>query len=169
MNHRPFHRLEAELHAKGYRVLPCGAARNPRGREIGRHINGNGYREISTTRGSRKVLVHRLQAFQLFGERVYAPGIVVRHLDGNPLNNSTGNLALGTDLENTMDRLPDDRRSHAKKASAAAAKFNHADVLEFYASCKSYAKTMERFGIASKGTLHFIIHSSETATQRKAA
>lgn len=33
------------------------------------------------------IFVHRLQAYQKFGDRMFNPGIVVRHLDGNSLNN----------------------------------------------------------------------------------
>lgn len=37
-------------------------------------------------------------------------------------------------------------------------KRNKAIMLAFYADAKSYKKTMEKFGISSKGTLHYILN-----------
>lgn len=51
------------------------------------------------------VWVHRLQAYQKFGERVFEPRMVVRHLDGNSLNNSWENIGIGTRISAVQAQL----------------------------------------------------------------
>lgn len=53
---------------------------------------------------TRMVLVHRLQAYQKFGDRIWEKGLVVRHINGISTDNSWGNLALGTQRENVLDK-----------------------------------------------------------------
>ena len=52
-----------------------------------------------------RVLAHRLQAYIKYGDAIYAKGIVVRHLDGNPKNNRLENIAIGNQLDNWNDYL----------------------------------------------------------------
>lgn len=81
----------------------------------------NGYRELNirilspedqslvaqffTTKDRRYVYEHRLVALKTFGPSALAPGTVVRHIDGNKLNNDPDNLRLGTQSENRMDHV----------------------------------------------------------------
>lgn len=58
---------------------------------------------------SRRVCVHKVQAYLKFGDKIFEEGIVVRHLDGNPLNNSWVNIAIGTQSDNTND-IPKEKR-----------------------------------------------------------
>ena len=63
-----------------------------------------GYLAVSLTRGDgRKTTrtIHSLVAAAFLGPR--PAGQEVRHLDGNPLNNTLGNLAYGTRSENRQD------------------------------------------------------------------
>lgn len=110
---------------------------------------------------SRPIMVHRLQAYQKFGDALFGEGIVVRHLDGNSLNNSFDNIAIGTQHDNMMDIPAHIRLANAIRASSFAKKYDHDAVLEFYMRSKSYNKTMKAFNITSKGTLHFIIKNSK--------
>lgn len=50
-------------------------------------------------------LVHKLQAYQKFGEAALKWHIVVRHLNDNSLHNNWANLELGTQAENMADRV----------------------------------------------------------------
>lgn len=52
-------------------------------------------------RKSKRSLVHKL-VFEAFVETIPA-GCVVRHLDGDPQNNTPSNLALGTQADNLHD------------------------------------------------------------------
>ena len=106
----------------------------------------------------QNVPVHRLQAYQKFGDKIFEKGIVVRHLDGNPHNNSITNISIGTHQENMMDIPKEQRIAHAKHAASYGIKFNADEVKEYYNKCHSYKETMDKFNIPSKGTLHNIIH-----------
>jgi hypothetical protein len=62
-----------------------------------------------------------------------------------------------------MDRLPEDRLEHALKASGNMRKYTDSQIEEiklFYSNDKSYKNTMEKFGITSKGSLHFILNNT---------
>lgn len=81
----------------------------------------NGYREINVrkfsledqelirqhfkTKERRYVYEHRFVAFKKFGPSALLPGVVVRHIDGNKLNNSPDNLILGTQSDNARDHV----------------------------------------------------------------
>ena len=105
----------------------------------------------------QNIPVHRLQAYQKFKEKALEPGIVVRHLDGNHLNNSYDNIEIGTQQQNMLDIPKSQRVAHAKHAVSALIKYDANEIKKFYAEVKSYAKTMKRFNISSKGTLYFIL------------
>lgn len=110
---------------------------------------------------NRVIMVHRLQAYQKFGDALFGEGIVVRHLNGNSLDNSWDNIAIGTQHDNMMDIPAHIRLANAIRASSFAKKYDHDAVLEYYRHSKSYKKTMEAFNITSKGTLHFIIKNNK--------
>ena len=111
---------------------------------------GEGYRMC--------VMVHRLQAYYKFGDDIFKPGIVVRHLNGISTDNTYDNIEIGTHSDNMMDKPKDVRLKQAIYASSFATKHNNVqEIKDFYNDCKSYKKTMERFDIKSKGTLHNIL------------
>ena len=104
-----------------------------------------------------RIEVHRLQAYQKYGDKIFEPGIVVRHLNGDSTDNNINNIEIGTYQDNSLD-VPKEKRIHyAKHAASFAQKYNHDEVYEFYQATHSYKKTMERFGITSKNGLHHII------------
>jgi len=71
----------------------------------GREASSRKYQKVVLRRGgkshTRKVHQMVLEAF--VGAK--PDGMVCRHLDGNPLNNSIGNLVWGTVRENALDRI----------------------------------------------------------------
>lgn len=100
----------AEAHRRGYRVQPDGSVLSPHGRV--RSLNPSGL-----TKGSRylafsmrwagsvfTIWVHRLAAYQVYGDAALADGVCVRHLDDDRNNNRPDNLALGTASDNAKDR-----------------------------------------------------------------
>jgi hypothetical protein len=66
-----------------------------------------------TDDGPRTVFVHQAVAAAFLGAR--PDGLVVRHLDGNPSNNSLMNLRYGTSAENAYDRIAHGRHAQANK------------------------------------------------------
>lgn len=75
------------------------------------------------TRGMPKafyvVELHKVIAYARWGPAAFAPGVQVRHLNGDVLDCSWGNLALGTAHENQMDKPPE-VRSRVFRAYRAA-------------------------------------------------
>lgn len=101
---------------RGYRVQEDGVVVSPRGHVVKaqpRESHGAArycFRvRLPWLGGFSTVLVHRLAAFQIFGPATFQAGIEVRHLDGDSLNNSHGNLRLGTGRDNFFD-IPQDAR-----------------------------------------------------------
>lgn len=163
----PFSYNERAAFEAGFRVTEEGFCLNPRGVRIFGRLNG-GYVEISLS-ANRRFRLHRLQAFQKFGEAIYEPGNVARHKDNNKLNNRADNILIGTQLENWNDIPEQSRVEWQEKATDGASRHPHVDIVEFFQMTRSYPKTMERFGITSTGTLHYILNKSRTAHRRAAA
>lgn len=103
------------------------------------------------------IAVHRLQAYQKFGNAIFEKDTVVRHLNGNSLDNSVDNISIGTQSDNMMDISREIRTAKAIRATSFWQKFNHEDVFSYYQETHSYKKTMAKFGMTSKGSLHYII------------
>lgn len=112
----------------------------------------------SRTDGTRRhydVMVHRLVAYQKYGNSIYEEGIEVRHLDDNPLNFFEHNIAIGTHSDNMLD-IPKEKR---KKMAKHGIKYTNKEVIiikSFHDG--SYAETMDFFNITSKGTLWYILN-----------
>jgi len=151
---------------KGYRVVN-GILIGPSGRSRKCRINRQGYLNFSlkTVPKSRKednVFVHRLAAYQKFGDKIFEEGIEVRHLDGNMLNNNLDNIELGTHSQNMLDVPVCKRETHSVKAAEYLRRFTDKEMEEirnFYSRCYSYYDTMNKFNISSKGTLYYILHT----------
>lgn len=157
-----------EAHRRGYRIKD-GVILNPWGDALEGWVkpypNSNGYRYIALG-GCSKAAVHQMVAFQKFGFRWLYADVHVRHLDGNSLNNRDENIEIGTASDNQMDQKPEARRRRAIHASSFQQRFpNVLQIRAFYQGCRSYKKTMARFGITSKGTLFFILNKAHPAPE----
>ncbi len=156
-----FNRNEIIAYNLGYRVNKKGDLIGLKGNPVGSLSNGYYKIKIRIKDGYINCLTHRLQAYQKYGEDIYKKGIVCRHLNGNPLDNSIDNIAIGTQSDNMMDRKKEDRIAHAKLASSYNQKHNPYIIKKYYFKVKSYKKTMEEFDISSKGTLHYILNKAQ--------
>lgn len=143
---------------KGYRVIN-GNIVSPKGRVLKTYTNKDNYETVGVRVNGQMITlpVHRLLAYQKFGEAAFAEGIVTRHLDSNPSNNLDDNIIIGTQAENMMDKSEEVRISTAKYASTFNTKYNHDEVKEYY-RIHGFKKTMENFNITSKGTMSYIIN-----------
>lgn len=68
-------------------------------------LNNSGYYGFQVSVNDKQVVVrvHRLQAYQKFGDEMCIPGVLVRHVNGNPSDNSWDNIDLGTPTDNWYD------------------------------------------------------------------
>lgn len=69
----------------------------------------NGYMCYGTRLYNKNVHLkhHRLLAYELFGEDIFKKGIVVRHINGNRLDNYPENIKIGTTRDNYYDMTPE--------------------------------------------------------------
>lgn len=70
---------------------------------------------------SLAVPIHRLVAFQKYGTTIFDRKLVVRHLNGNSLDNSVENIAIGTYKDNSMDIPVSVRQRTARSARTLSA------------------------------------------------
>jgi len=153
-----FNRNEVIAYNLGYRVKENGHLIGLKGKPIGCVSNGYYKIKIRHNDGWINCLTHRLQAYQKYGKDIYKTGIVCRHLNGNSLDNSRDNIVIGTQSDNMMDMSPEVRKAKGRYASSFAQIHDHDNIILFYKQKKSYKKTMEKFNISSKGTLHYILN-----------
>lgn len=151
-------KIEQIASKRGYVVTEDGQFLNPRGKEIGTIERGYYRGTLVVNKKRRHIKSHRLQAYQKYGDRIYEEGIVVRHKDGNSLNNSWDNILIGTHFDNTMDIPKQIRIKRAKIATSYLIKFDAKKIKDFHKKERSYKLTMEKFGITSKGTLNHILN-----------
>lgn len=85
-------------------------------RTLSSWLDTQGYPRVSIWDGVEKLnaRVHVLAASAFLGPR--PDGAVIRHLDGNPQNNTPTNLAYGTVAENVDDSLRHGTNREARKA-----------------------------------------------------
>lgn len=119
---------------KGYRVVGKDRLWSPTSRKYLVLSEHRGYLSIQLTNreigGCGRLFLHRLQAFLIFGEAIFRPGVQVRHLDGDPRNNVPGNIAIGTPSQNLLDRDPGERLRHARRAALKRRKLTYKEAEE---------------------------------------
>lgn len=100
-----------------YEVSIDGRVRSLRsGRIMRTFVTEKGYRRVYLYSADRieRVRVHTAVLRAFVGPR--PPGMVTRHLDGDPAHNHLGNLAWGTQAENEADK----KRHRAERERRAA-------------------------------------------------
>lgn len=152
--------------AKGYRIDEYGNVFSSTNTVVKPHINQNGYKTFSVRlqeRKSRGVYFCRLQAYQKYKDKAFEAGIVVRHLNGNPLDDSYENIAIGTHSDNMLDKPKSKRIELATKASQFARVRPDSQLQEIfddrYKNGFSYKDLLEKYNIA-KSTLSFLFNKS---------
>lgn len=141
---------------KGYRVNENGCVISPKGMIVKSMINNRGYLlfHVRVCSVNTDVFVHRLCAYQMYGE-LSLTADCVRHLNGNSTDNRPENIQIGTHHDNAMDISKENR---IKRSQHNTKHEYHQKIIDFHNKSKSYKKTMEKFGISSRGTLHFILN-----------
>ena len=90
--------IEKLGYEKGYRIID-GKIYNPKGLLIngkynsGRHCFSFRIKENDKSQ-TYQIKVHRLLAYQLYGDKIYQEGFTIKHSNGNELDNSVENIKL---------------------------------------------------------------------------
>lgn len=115
------HKRILEAIQRGYKITSTGCLTGPKGKITIALRGTQRYATFSTNWGGYVfgVPVHQFAAYCFFGARAFEKHIVVRHLNGNTLDNSINNIKLGSHSENNMDKPSEKRIYAAKKARAA--------------------------------------------------
>lgn len=151
---------EEIAYEKGYRVTKDGDLLNPKGKKIG-CINSAGYEHTGFNVNKKRINIatHRLQAYQKFGNKLYEDGIMVRHLNGNKIDNSWDNIAIGTNKDNAMDIPKQKRKEKTLKAVKKTIKYNKEFVLklrEEYKLVKNYNELSAKYNMRSSDIWYLI-------------
>lgn len=152
-------KIEQIASKRGYVVTEDGILLNPNSVEIGYNDSGYITTSIRIKGKSKHLKAHRLQAYQKYGDSLYEDGVVTRHLNSNSEDNSWDNIIIGTQSDNMMDIPEQIRIKKALHATSFVRKHNKKEIKKFHSIDNSYRKTMDEFGITSKGTLHYILNS----------
>lgn len=156
-----------EAYNKGYKITDKGEVVGLKNKTLCAKIH-QGYKRfcIRLKSGERYIVnYHKLQAYQKFGDKIFEEGIVVRHLNGDSLDNSWENISIGTNSDNCLDKHPVVR----KEVAINAARVMQNNIRTYEDRCKiyedlknkvSYKDIMKKHNISSKGTLSFMKNKS---------
>jgi hypothetical protein len=145
-------------HNKGYRVNKVGEIVGLKGNILKPSKSPSGYLSVTMKTLENKttrLYLHKLQAYQLFGDKMFTDGLVIRHKDGNKLNNQSTNILLGT-LSESMLNISDVVRVKMNSKP----KHDHEAIIKDRKNGMSYKQLMDKYKISSKGTLSFIINKA---------
>jgi len=147
---------------KGYRVNDDGVAVSPWGKILYCTTSSYGYKRFTIRNMERDrvtVMVHRLMAYQKFGDNLFNEGIEVRHLDDIPWNNKPDNILIGSHSDNILDRNEDARKETAKYAAGFLIKYDACKIKSDRNNGMTYSEIMSKYNIPSKGTVSYIINN----------
>lgn len=144
---------------RGYHIKE-GILYSPRGKTVNGFIKQDYKNFKSSYKGeSIHVKFHRLVAYQKYGEKIFEPGLEVRHLDGDKTNNLDSNIEIGTHYENYLDMPVEKRISNFRDNSIPKNLKHDADVVKnLREQGFSYSKIKEATGISSNGTINHILY-----------
>ena len=136
----------------GYHATNEGEIISPRGNKLKLKIGklkNDSYKRFCVYFQNRvySMKVHRLCAYQKYGDSMFEKGIVVRHLNGDSLDNSLNNIAIGTASDNMMDMPKEQRVRKAYIASKAAQRKDWSEIDASRESGMSYKQLRKIYGV----------------------
>jgi hypothetical protein len=125
--------LQAAL-SSGVHSTPSGEIIGVRGNKLSLVKAPNGYYRFGFFFEGRKISLcaHKLVALQLYGVKAIGPGVVVRHLNGIPTDNSFSNITIGTYKDNSQDIPPEIRKRSSEIASSRVKRFKKEDISRIF-------------------------------------
>ncbi|MAM27423.1 MAG: hypothetical protein CMC13_00210 [Flavobacteriaceae bacterium] len=164
-------RNEEIAYKRGYRVDKTGVVYNSNNEKVITTKNSEGYLIFGT--GSRvkktfkNVAVHRLQAFCLFGKSIYNLQ-VVRHLDGDKLNNKADNIVLGSYVDNYHDIPKKARKKIISKMAETKCGFDEEQIVKMFKLRKEglFYRQIAKELNCTQGWVWMILNGKTTYTER---
>ena len=111
------------------------------------------------------IYLHRIIAYKKYGEKIFEPGVQVRHKNNNKLDYSLENILIGTSSQNMMDIPKNSRIKKARLASSKLRRFTEGEVAELRKLNKhgiSYNKLSKAYKVC-KSTLSYIVNGKTYA------
>lgn len=118
------------------------------GRFVEPSIDRDGYSIVSV--GGKITKLHRLMLFVF--DRGPNHGEVGRHLNGNPADNSIGNLCWGTNQENRADRITHGRNNACEKHGRT--KLTNEQVKTIKADSRTNVEIAAQYGVCESTISH---------------
>ncbi len=155
---------------KGYYVDKHGNLFNPNNRKLKTNIIKSKkqlrYAQfgIKIKSGVRLFIrVHRFIAYMKFGEKIFENGVVVRHLNNDPTDNSWDNIGIGSHTDNMRDKPKSVRTKAALIATSFCRKYKE-DLLkdlfkDRFENNMTYLELYDKYSIG-KSTLSFLFNKS---------
>lgn len=149
---------------KGYRIVN-GAIVTPSGKHRVATLY-DGYMSFNFGMGGKRipVKVHRLVAFQKFGDSALLRGVHVRHLDGDSTNNMDDNIAIGTPSDNSMDREKNKRIEHAAKGRQKYTSETIRSLRQDYNTGMGYKKLARKYQIPLSTLSYYLSAKAKKTT-----
>jgi hypothetical protein len=148
-----------EAVSKGYRI-ENGKPISPTGEVLAVNRDRGGYWRFSVLGSDGKVrplMVHRVVAYQKYGKGLFAPGIQVRHANGNQSDNSFENILIGTQSDNEMDKPDEIRKTVARNAARKLTEEQVCQLRKDRESGMKYDALVQKYGIR-KSTVSYIVN-----------
>ncbi|MCB0448468.1 MAG: HNH endonuclease, partial [Gelidibacter sp.] len=147
---------------------------NSQGEKVVVSVNSAGYQIFGT--GSRRykdnpffnIAVHRLQAFQKYGNKIFLNKIVVRHFDEDKLNNKPENILIGTQKDNYHDVPKKKREKIIAKMAETKSQYSNEQAKEMFElrSKGVLQKDIAKKFKCSTGWISMILNNKTTYTNR---
>ena len=161
-------RKEEYFSKKGYYVTEDGCLMSPKNKRVGTYSKRRGlrYEYVSVLYDGKtdKLFTHRLQAFQKFGAELYKKGYVVRHLNGDSLDNTYDNISIGTQVDNALDIPKEKRKAMSVVATNASLrkviKYNKDVVRKAVLMRKggaSFGEIAKTLGISTRAQANYVV------------
>ncbi len=150
---------EREAFARGYIVTSDCEVIGNRGKPLKYWEDKRGYYYFRYGH-SVNIGIHRMIAYQKFGDLIYEPNTQVRHRNGNSLDNSWDNILIGSPSENALDKSAELRLKVAHIAADKVKKLSIDQVKQLREDRKngySYQELMEKYNIA-KSTVSYVVN-----------
>lgn len=154
-----------EAFKRGYRVSDSGEVSGSRVKVLRLDSTKSYPRFTIRIDGSQyAVPVHKLAAYQKYGESALKKGVIVRHLDDNQWNNSPDNLALGGALQNAMDVPLEKRIERAQHAASFRRVLSDEDEQRIVEDRRYRGLSLKALSVkynVSIGTIHNVIRKGQ--------